>query len=94
MVRVGEGDAADAVLLCEGDGSLHGGAGVEVADSTMAVPAFDRSEARGLRRFGVDVDAAVADRFGEAREAVEAVGVDAVARCLGEEARAVSGTVV
>ncbi len=94
VVRVGEGDAAHAVLLCEGNGSLHGDAGVEVADSTMTVPAFDRSEARGLRRFGVDVDAAVGDRFGEAGKPVEPMGVDAIARRLGEEPRAVSGTVV
>jgi len=41
----------------------------------------------------VDVDAAVADHGGEAREAIEAVGVHAVACGFGEEAGAEGGAV-
>jgi hypothetical protein len=41
--------------------------------------------------FGGDVDAAVGDHLGEAREAVEAVGVDTIACGLGEEAGAEGG---
>ena len=57
---------------------------------------FQRSmaaEGGGEGGFGVDVDAAVEDHGFEAREAVEAVGVDAVAGGLGEEAGAEGGAV-
>ena len=89
--------SADAVLAGEVDGALHGEVGVEVAGAAVAVPALD-SEGCGAGGWGgdefglgVDVDAAVGDHGGEAREAVEAVGVDAVAGGLGEEAGAEGG---
>ena len=97
VVGVGEGDAAEAVLAGEGDGALHGGVRVEIAGAKVAVPAFDSERAWRLRGdaggLGVDVDRAVGDHLGEAREAVEAVGVDAVAGGFGEEARAQGGAI-
>ena len=51
------------------------------------------AEGGGEGGFGVDVDAAVADHGVEAGEAVEAVGVDAVAGGFGEEAGAEGGAV-
>ena len=78
----------------EGDGAVHGGVGVEVAGAVGGRPS-----ARWLPKagdeggLGVDVDAAVEDHGFEAGEAVEAVGVDAVAGGFGEEAGAECGAV-
>ena len=97
VIGVGESDAAEAVLTGKVHGPEHGGVRVEVAGAKVAVPAFDSKRGgRGLGDeggFGVDVDAAVGDHFGEAGEAVEAVGVDAVAGGFGEEAGAEGGAV-
>ena len=88
VVGVGESDCSDAVLAGEGDGAVHDGVGVEVAEAAVSVPALDTSEGCGAGGLGVDVDAAVLDHGGEAGEAIEAVGVDAVAGGFGEEAGA------
>ena len=57
----------------------------------MPVPALQRTGASDARRLGSYVDAAVGHHRGEAREAVEAVGVDAVARGLCKEPGAERG---
>ena len=78
---------ARAMARCDG------GVGVEVADASVAVPALDGAEGGGEGGFGVDVDAAVEDHGFEAGEAVEAVGVDAVAGGFGDEAGGEGGAV-
>jgi hypothetical protein len=93
VVGVAEGYSGDAVLFGEGDGAVDGGVGVEVAEASVAVPAFDTAEGCGEGGFGVDVDAAVEDHGFEAGEAVEAVGVDAVAGGFGDEAGGEGGAV-
>ena len=72
---------------------MDGGVGVEVADASIAVPSFDGAEGCGEGGFGVDVDTAVEEHGFEAGEAVEAVGVDAVAGGFGDEAGGEGGTV-
>ncbi len=91
MVGVAQGDGAHAVLLGERDGALHGRVGVQVAGAAMAVPALEHR--RSANAFGpaVHVHLAVGDHLGEAREAVQAMGVNAVAGGLGEEPGAERG---
>ena len=91
VVGVGEDDAAEAVVVGEGNGAAHCKVSVEIAGAEVAVPAFDGREGRDEAGFGVDVDAAVGDHVGEAGEAIQAVGVYAVASGFGEEARAEGG---
>ncbi len=59
----------------------------------MPIPALERGCAGDAGGLGIDVDRSVGNHLGEAREAVEAVGVDAVAGGLGEETRAQGGAV-
>lgn len=92
VVGVGECDGSDAMLAGECDGALDGVLGVEIADAAVSVPALDGSRGGYERGRGVNVDAAVADHGGEAREAVEAVRLDAVARAFGEDAGAARGS--
>jgi hypothetical protein len=65
--------------------------GIEVAGTEMAIPALESSESGDECGFGLDVDAAVGDHLGESREAVEAVGVNAIARGIREQAGAERG---
>ncbi len=99
MVGEGECNGSDAVLAGEGDGAFHGDVGVERADAEVAVPAFDgdcsaaRASSGDEFGGGVDVYAAVVDGGGEAGEAIEPVGLDAVAGAFGEDAGAEVGAV-
>lgn len=93
VVGIGKGYGTDAVLPGEGDGSLHGGVGIEVADAAVAVPALDGAEGGCESGLDVDVDATVANHSFKTWEAVEAVGVDAVAGGFGEETGAEGGAV-
>ena len=60
------------------DGAVHGGVGGEVAGASVAGPAFDGPEAGDELGGGVGIDGAEADHFGEAWDAGDAVGADAV----------------
>ncbi len=84
VVGIAEGYGGDAVLAGEEHGAVDGGVGVEVAGAAVSVPSLEGSEAGDEGGLGVDIDAAVADHGGEAGEAVEAVGVYAVAGGFGE----------
>ena len=68
--------------------------GGEIAGASVAVPAFQRAEGGGCGGSGDGVDGVVADHLGEAREAGDAVGVDAVAVGFGDEAGGEGGAVV
>ena len=58
----------------------------EIAGAAIAGPAFECAEAGDALGFGEWIDGAVADHLGEAWEAGDAVGADAVAVGFGGEA--------
>ena len=91
VVGVAEGDAADAVGAGEGDGAFHGGVGVEVAGALAAVPTLECAEGGDADGCGMDVYGPILDGGEEAREAEDAVGVDAVKSGLCEETGAELG---
>ena len=89
---VGQGDGAQTVELGEFDGAVHGGVSGEVAGASVAGPAFDGSEAGDELGGCVRIDGAEADHFGEAWDAGDAVGADAVAVGFCGEAGGEGGT--
>ncbi len=90
VVTIRESDSANTVRAGKLNSTLHGGAGIEITDSAVAIPTLDAAEGGGQCGDGVDVDAAVFDHRPKAREAIEAVRVDAIAGRFGEELRAES----
>ncbi len=88
---IGEGHGAETVLARERNGAIHRLPGVQIAGAAFAIPAFERAAALDSLRLSLDIDAAGADHADETREAVEAVGVDAIACSFGEETGTASG---
>ncbi len=74
------------MFAAERHGALHGCMGIQVARAGAAIPAFQRAELRDWYGLRARVHAAVAHHGRETREAVDAVGVHAIAGGLGKEA--------
>ncbi|MOA42900.1 hypothetical protein D3C78_1649950 [compost metagenome] len=72
-------------------GAIHHPARREIADTLMRVPLFNGSERQQLAGFGVRHDIAGVQLLNKAWETVNAVGVNAVGRGVGEHARTVIG---
>ncbi len=88
MVRVAQRHRTEAVAAGQRDRPVHRGPGVEVARAAPPVPPLDGYATRDPLRAGIDVHQPGGDRPGEGGEALDAVGVDPVARRLDEQARA------
>jgi hypothetical protein len=88
VVRARQSNTSDAVLLCQLHRPLRGRERVQVADPAMPIPAFERAQTSSSGGLSVDVDAAILDHRGEARKAVQSMGVDAIASSFGKQSRA------
>src|SRR5262249_53766006 len=85
VIRVGERDAGDGVLTRKRDGVFHTVPSVQISRPAVSIPSFQSARSSDYVWFSVRNNDTALDHAYKLRKAVQSVGIDAVARCFGEE---------